>query len=765
MLPARSATYYVSAACLLICLVLPASARLAFSQAVMHDHGPRIVAANIDETHLVTLKGNTHPLAIAKYDLGPVSDSMQLQNMLLVLKRSPEQQQAYETFLGEQQDPQSPNFHKWLTPVELGSEYGPSLQDIDTIERWLTYHGMQVESVSNSRMFMYVSGTAEQVREAFHTEIHAYNVKGVHHIANASDPQIPAALSPVLAGIMSLNDFMPKPALHLRAKAAFTYACGTTLSTECAGSGFNGETQYDETPADFRTIYDVPTPTNGESDTSYNGYGYTIAVVEDSDMQSTTSHGVTTFPDMTSFRDAFVTGTYTHGSFSQIHPAPAHGTNNCTDPGETADEYEAAVDSEWSYAVAPNATVELASCASTGTGTGTTFGAFIAATNLVDETVPPNIISMSYFQCESSIGTTGNTAIDTLWDDAAGEGISVFVAAGDGGAAGCDAYNSASDATGGIAVNGYASTPYDVAVGGTDFLDTSLGDNSTYWNTANGTNDVSAKSYIPETAWNDSCAGSVWYTYTYSSSETGLESCNNASSAFLLDIFSASGGPSGTYGKPSTFTGYGQNVWGNPNDSHRDLPDVSLFASDGFWNHAIVFCMSDANESGTSCTYTVPNDVFNNSGGGTSFTAPQLAGIQAIIDQNQGSSQGNVLVDYYHLYANEFGTRTTQSGTQATALANCNSSKSGGPASTCIFYDITSGNINVPCTGATDCYIGSGNTYGLLSTSSTTLSAAYATGSGWDFATGLGSINVTNLLSNWGTVVGGGFVRRNIRER
>lgn len=720
MFPARHVRIPASAACLLIGFVLPASA-FAFTQAKPPNHGPRIVT-NIDEANRVTLKGNTHPLALPKFDKGPVSDSLPMQHMILVLKRSPQQQKAFETLLNEQLDPSSPNYHKWLTADQLGQEFGPSPRDISRIVIWLNYHGFHVNGVSKSGLAIDVSGTAGHIREAFHTEIHTFDVAGKRHIANVSDPQIPAALASVVVGFDSLHDFMPKPAMR-RAKPALTFTCDST----CPG-GFQGLTQYDETPADFDTIYNVP-PNTGSG--ALTGAGQTVAVLEDSDA---------TAGDITSFRHAFGLDVGFTGSFSKVNPT---GSMTCTlSPTPfTPDEYEAAADAEWANAIAPSANSELAFCAST-----TTFGGLIAANNLLEQATPPPIMSLSFVQCESSLGTSGNNFVNNLWSQAASEGVSVFVAAGDAGAAECDDPTSASTATGGIAVNGYASTPFNVAAGGTDFADTSQNSNSTYWNNANSTTFASAISYGPETAWNDSCAGSLLYTVD---GFTGpLESCNNPSNAGLLDIIAAGGGPSAIYPKP-TWQGGSSNpqLDGLPSADARVLPDVSLFASDGFWNHAVVFCMSDSRQDGTTCDYTVPLDVFNNSAGGTSFTAPQLASIQALINEKKGPTtaasggQGNVAPRYYALAVAEYGTTASP-----ISHATCDSSRGNAVASTCVFYDIHSGNINVPCTGTNNCFAG-GNPNGALSTSNFGLVVAYPSSEGWDFSTGIGSVNVTNLIN------------------
>jgi subtilase family serine protease len=230
--------------------------------------------------------------------------------------------------------------------------------------------------------------------------------------------------------------------------------------------------------------------------------------------------------------------------------------------------------------------------------------------------------------------------------------------------------------------------------------------------------------------------------FTYLGATSAASFCNSTTGSGFLDIVAASGAPSFVYSKPWWQTG----ILGIPNDGKRDLPDVSLFASNGFWNHAIMFCMSDVKQGGVPCDYTNPVDNFFNSAGGTSFTAPQFASIQALINQKAGAPQGNPDPIFYDLARQEYGSASDPNTSQ---LKACNSNLGNGVASSCIFNDVTTGNNTVPCYGTNDCYGSTLNDYGILSTSDTKLLQAYPTKTGWDFATGLGSINVTNLVNAW----------------
>jgi subtilase family serine protease len=560
------------------------------------------------------------------------------------------------------------------------------------------------------------------VRQAFHTEIHALNVRGVKHIANMSDPQIPAALAPAVVGIVSLHDFVPPAMHHLRPQ--FTTSLG----------------YYTVVPADLATIYNL-NPLFGEG---ISGQGQTVVVIEDADVTNGSNNA-----DWKTFRSTFGLSGYAAGSLTQVHPAPTGGGSNCAAPGVNSNDVEATLDMEYASAAAPSAAIELASCADTGA----TFGGLIAMQNIINASgTPPAIMSVSYGECEAENGAGANAAYNSTYQQAVTEGVSVFVAAGDFGAAGCDP--NAADASHGIGVSGFASTPYNVAVGGTDFADTYENANSTYWSSTNSASYGSALSYVPEIPWNNSCAGNLLATY-YGYTPEGL--CNSIVSAFggYNTTVAGGGGPSQcATGSPSTpgvvggsCAGYAKPAWqsiaGNPGDGVRDTPDVSLFAANGVWYHYYIFCFSDASNGGTACT----GDPSNWTGaGGTSFSAPILAGMQALVNQKVGGAQGNPNPVYYKLAATEYGTGGS---------AACDSNANGGPASSCIFYDITkagttAADMVVDCAaGSPDCSTTTpGDAYGILYDPSLKVSA-YGSGTGWDLATGIGSVNAYNLVNAW----------------
>ncbi len=700
---------------------------LALNAQTVGRHAAPLVHDATDENRLFTLSGNTHPQANAENDRGAVADSFSMDHMLLQLRRPVEQEQAVERAIQQMHNPRSPQFHRWMTAEQFGENFGASVQDIDTVTAWLRSRGFTVNAVYPGGTMIDFSGTAGQVRDALHTEIHRLSVLGEPHISNMSDPQIPEALAPVVRGVVSLHDFRPRPMRKTRrVTPQFTLGSG----------GFATQAVV---PGDLATIYNL-TPA---FKAGYTGQGQTIAVIEDTDLYSSS--------DWNMFRSEFGLAQYAAGSLTTVHPSGS-SAGNCRAPGVNPDDIEAILDAEWASAAAPDAAIVVAACASTEV----TFGGTIAMVNLINGANPPNILSISYGACEVENGESGNAAFTSIYQQAVAEGISVFVAAGDEGAASCDGGLSA--ASHGIGVSGFASTAYNVAVGGTDFGDSYANTNSTYWNTNNSAVYASALSYIPEIPWNDSCASSLLassFSYTSTFGANGFCGSSAAQQNALLEVVAGSGGPSGcSSGAPSipgvvsgACAGVVKPDWqaglpGIPVDGVRDIPDISLFAGAGVWGHYYVFCYSDLSNGGSVCT---GDPSFWSGAGGTSFGAPIMAGVQALVNQMMGGGQGNPNMVYYQL--------------AASAANVCDSSAGDAGQSACVFHNVTLGDIDVNCAGTTNCYgnsapergIGRRNNTadGALSISRSAYDPAYTTAPGWNFATGIGSVNVYNLLMNW----------------
>ena len=677
---------------------------------------PARITQAIDEKNLVMLKGNVHPLAQLQFDQGPVSDALPLNRMLLLLQRGADQEAALEKLLDDQQDKSSPSYHAWLTPQQFGQQFGPADADIQTITTWLQSHGFQVNNVTAGRTLMEFSGTAGQVRAAFHTEIHNYLVNGELHTANASDPQIPAALAPVVVGPVSLNSFSITS--HMRQLGTFHRAKGSTLAQPvdkplytfpgCTPAGC-----FALGPADFATIYNSATLFSGTP--KVDGTGQTIAIVGESDIDPT---------DVTDFQTMF--------GMTPNFSAANNIILNGADPGKNGSEGESDLDVQWASAVAPGATIKFV----TSQPTETTAGIFLSAVYIVENNLA-GVMSESFGGCEQQIGTL-NQFHNSLWQQAAAQGITAILSAGDGGSAGCDNFDTQQTATQGLAVSGFASTPYNIAVGGTDFDEINRW--SQFWSSTNTSpSQSSALSYIPEIPWNDSCA------------QLGITGCGTTAPNGSLNIVAGSGGVSTLYGKPSWQSGTGV-----PSDGHRDLPDVSLFASNGFDGTFYVMCQKD--RTGTSsCNLGSLGYTFQGVGG-TSVSAPSFAGIMALVNHSQATAQnpaprqGNANYVLYPLFKKQ---------TSASPAINCNSSAT--PSTSCTFYDVTKGNSflptgvgtnSVPCTAASlNCSNQlAAETNGVLVVPGNSSTEAYTVSTGYDLVTGLGSVNIANLVKNWSSV-------------
>lgn len=698
------------------------------------------ITGAVDNSQNTTLARSQSALAAVANDKGALPSTQNFSDLVLVLKRSPAKQAAFDELVKQQTNPSSPYFHHWVTPAQI-SAYGPQQSDIAQVTKWLQSQGLQVKGVTSDGLMVHFSGNVSAVNGAFKASMHSYEIHGEKHFANASPVQIPAALSPVVQGV-TLHNFFPKPQhtdvgvinkdktsgrWRTVATAAATGTSKPTPQFTVPGGTKEPQTTYDLVPADFNTVYNVnPLWSQGN-----RGAGQTIVVLERTDIN---------LADVATFRQAFLPAD-AKGTVSIWHPT---GLGACVDPGTNGDEGEAALDAEWAGAAAPDANIVVASCADTTA----TFGAFLAADEMISGAAPSpgSIWSLSYGECEAAAGEGEGQQTSYVWQEAAAQGITVFVSTGDAGSAQCD--QDEYFASGGAQVNSLAATPYNVAVGGTDFND--FGNTSQYWLSSNLPLDASAISYIPEQTWNDSCASSTLDKLLGYSDP--VAACNSTAGSNYWNTGGGAGGISQYVQMPEWQAG----VYGETDQTSRTLPDVSLFAANGLYGHALVYCMSDAAEQGTTCDYTNSDDVLYNSAGGTSFAAPALAGVQALVNEVQGgSASGNILPALYNIATKQYGTNAAPN---TGMIASCNSSNGASIGSSCVFNNVTVGNNDVPCEqGTANCYLGPnsindgattiGVIYAAPSENATNTVLAWSTNAGYNLATGLGSVNVTNLAN------------------
>ncbi len=693
-----------------------------FSHAqVPTSHSAPLITDRVDNAQRVVLHGNTRPEVTAAGDLGLVSDAMPLAHLQLVLKRSPAQSAAIEQLLSRQADPASPQYHTWLSNEAVGTQFGANAEDVDKVTLWLQAEGFTVDSVALANGVISFSGNAGLVRLAFHTPLHTVSVNGQTHFANVNDPEIPAALAPAVSGVAALNNFTPHSMLRPKTKA-----------TAQSIKGYSSQYGMNYLSAgDLAKIYNF----DPLFDMGFSGKGQTVAVIEDTDLYSTT--------DWATFRKAFgLSARFPDATLTELHPA---GKSACLAPGVTGADGEAAVDVEWASAAAPDAAIVNAACSDTQTQ----FGGFLALSNLLEGKNPPKVMSISYGEAEASLGAAENSYINLLYQTAALEGVSLFVSTGDEGAVSADTDQTL--AYHGIGISGFMSTPYNVSVGGSDFGYTPLNSPGEYFTMKNSPTFVTALSYIPEIPWNNSCAGSILSAF-YGAPQVGPGNlCNSYPGNHTTG--SGSGGPSGcalgaaTVGDgvgnvvSGTCRGYAKPSWqshtfGNPSDGVRDTPDVSLMASNGFWGTYYAVCFSDVANGGAPCG---PNPGIWAGYGGTSVSTPIWAGIQALVNQRTKASWGNPNPVLYTLGRGEYG---------STGNPNCDATLGTAGNAHCTFHDVTQGDIAVDCLGPYNCYLG-GGLLGVESVSDTVFKPAYPATSGWDFATGLGTANAFNVVAGF----------------
>ena len=703
----------------------------------------RITAAPA-ETALTTLRGNTSPMAQSRYDHGTASASMATGRISLLLRRSPAQQQALTQYLGALQNPQSASYHKWLTPQSFGANFGIAQQDLQTVEQWLRSQGFKIENVPASLSSIQFSGTVGQVEQAFHTSIHSYVINGKQHYSNNADPQIPSALAPVVAGISQLNDFHPTPEhIMMGRQNAIQASHGAIQSTGGSQPQLTGTIGGSTTPflfmtaADAATVYDAPNSLNRNytGATSATGIagnvgtGISIGLVGDSDLQTA---------DYLNYRKLFL------GEATPPQPTLViDGVDPGVEDGDAA--IEALLDAENAAALAPGANIYFYSSNDDLFESGAVDA---AARAIQDNNV--SILSISFGECEADLGASGNQQIADLWQQAAAQGITVLAAAGDSGSAGCDSDADAS-AQGGLAVSGYSSTPYDIAVGGTDF-DTLVSNFDQYVSTTTQTNFYgTALSYIPENPWNDSISNNPPGAYT-----TNTASQYPTGPGTSTTILAAGGGGPSTSaictsgdldqngncisaitGAQLPLVGYpvptfqSSNAFANTplaGSTVRSTPDVALFASPGDQHQAGWALCSDnvtnadtSNGTYTDCVEFQPGSVADNASatypvsiiGGTSASTPAFAGILAMVEQSVGHRLGLANQVLYNLAATNYST---------------------------VFHDVTAGNNSVPCvSGTPNC-----GTNGFLT--------GYNAGTSYDLASGLGSVDINALVNAWSAV-------------
>jgi trimeric autotransporter adhesin len=682
-------------------------------QAQVSSVAPRVVAP-VDEQSLTTLRGNVSPVARAEFDKGEASPSTQLRNVLVVLSRSKEQQAELDSLMAAQLDKNSPDYHHWLTPQEYSRRFGPADSDIAAIVAWLQSHGLNVGAGAISGTNIAFSGSVSQIEKAFHLSIHAFQRNGSDYLASVTEPKIPAALASVVSGVARLSTYAPIS--HRVKSRPGMFAPGSGFApTDSASRIPQPELTTSGpflwiTPADAATMYDTPNSYNAafSSGASYTGHGVTIGIGGVADINANT---------VVNYRSRFLNGDVTAPTITNIDGSAVIG--DATD--------EAYIDNELAGGIAPGATIHFYTADQNNDGGITTVMNQVIKDNSVD------IFSLSFGLCEYFFSNSDNQLIYSQAQQMSALGIAITVSTGDNGSAGCDDQNSAFSAAYGLQVNGLASTPFNVAVGGTDTYGLISGF-STYVNgNSTATNSYrSVLSYIPESTWNDSVTTDALLASNmptgFASDKTnivggsgGVSSCSTNTDSVVGNKFVLGTCTKG-YPKPSWQRGPGV-----PNDNARDLPDVSLMAGNGIDRAAWLVCIDETDPNAPypdDCSNQANGQFYFSGFGGTSTSAPAFAGMLALVQQSLGGSGHRLGADAAKSLYDLFN------GSHASA----------------VFHDVQQGNNSVYC--------GSGSPNCKINTAGYPFLTGYDTATGYDLATGMGSVDVTNLVKYWSGAVG-----------
>jgi subtilase family serine protease len=348
--------------------------------------------------------------------------------MLLLLEPPAAKRQALDAELVNQQKPGSPAFHRWLTPTAFAAAYGNSAADVATLSSWLSSQGFQVAPLPAGRGWIEFSGTVSQVELAFHTRVKAVSTPAGMRPVLSAMITVPAALQPLVHGLVSLDGAISTPALTRTQPVTSTVvelAAQTSLSQAEAVTPqlMAGLLHLDALKAAGTT-----------------GAGETIAIATRSSVRS---------QDVAAFRSAF-----------GLQASPVSVVPDGPDPGVTADAATATMAASWAGAAAPGAQVLLVPAATTAA----TDGLDLSLAAIVDQALAHTVV-VGYSTCEAVLSETHQAFYAALYRQAAAEGIAVIAAAGDSGPAACHAAGSDAPVSSGYAVNALASTPWNTAVG------------------------------------------------------------------------------------------------------------------------------------------------------------------------------------------------------------------------------------------------------------------------------------------------------------
>lgn len=606
---------------------------------------------------------------------------------ILVLKRSNAEHAAMDKLLANLQDPRSSSYHKWLKPEEIARRFGATDVQIKRVRAVLEARGLTLSKVYPNRLMFEVTGPEDGMNRTFPSSVGTYRGRTI------SRHTVPSELSGLISAVVTgrkrpRSSSVPSKISYDRKQHIFTRLENRRTQASKLTLGIQ--------PMMTGQIWGSPFygVTPGDLAVEYALPNYVQG-------SSTTIKGSGAVIGVISDYNVNMSYVANYGTTFGISLPNYSVVVDGQDPGVFAGPVPAYFELEAIGAIAPSARVILYTAAADNTldlsGSDFALGRAIG-----DDDV--DVLLYPYGTCEAALDPNEAWFLSELIEEASVEGITIITAAGDVGSAACD-QQFGDVASGGLAVNGPGTSPFATTVGGTDFYYGAQGaaTQSTYdqyWSNS-ATVYTTMLGYVPEQAWNDS----------------NQATDQNAGFSYLL----AGGGGINTTGfdDEGNATGepYPQPWWqlgvvpSAISATARVLPDISFFAGDYTNNSAYVFCAA-----GTDCANTASQDASNlvfTEGSGTEVSAAVFAGVMGLVVGEYGP-QGNANPTLYSMYQTTDG----------------------------VFNDVVYGNNSVACSaGSPDC------SNGFLEDAGGHL--AYEASTGYDAATGLGSINATELVQQW----------------
>jgi hypothetical protein len=370
----------------------------------------------------------TPPLPGDAADLGAAPSAARVERVLLLLQSSAAQSQSLDAEIQNQQDHKSAEYHHWLTPAQFADAYANSSADVAAIVSWLQAGGFAVAPLPEGRGWIEFSGTVAQLEQAFHTRVHSLSTRSGVRLALADSISIPAALRPLIQGLVSLDGVVAEPAI-----TAPLAIQGPVADLAKAASPMQAEALTPKLAAQLLHL-------DGLHSSGATGAGETIAIAARSNLQP---------EDVAAFRASFC-----------LPANPLQVALAGADPGRTSDEAEAAISASWAGAAAPGARIVLVPAATTNA----TDGLDLSLAAIVDRAAA-HTVAVGFSSCEAALSEAHQAFYAALYRQAAAEGMAIIAASGDSGASACAPAGSQAAVNSGFGVNALASTPWNTAVG------------------------------------------------------------------------------------------------------------------------------------------------------------------------------------------------------------------------------------------------------------------------------------------------------------